>query len=412
MALVALLAACSADFKSGQTKCSPIDRTCPSGFTCAPSGFCVSGVNVDPAGTGGNAGRGGAGGSDLDAGTGTGGMMMEPKVDAETGTGGVPGTGGTRGTGGSGGPDAGPPPPMACADPKFPVACPALYDVPANCYAPGTDCTTVRHCFGQGPATACKVGFENNCYYRNCIRKEACPTGTKLCPGNDTLEIGPICLPMAADCDSLTMCPADEALHFCNPGQWWSCQAKACVPLTTECPMVKEPLLCPARGNVKAVCGSPYDDCSTALMCGEDVWLAPSGETVSCQNSNFSPADNKCPTFRFPSRTKLCPAMPGRGPECFEPNMDCAQRAVCNDVFSICPIGTKNDCQYPNCVVSQCPVVGYPQFTKLCPALNGVGASCQREEIDCSTVVYCPTEDTIGRCPTGKKWDCPTSKCI
>jgi hypothetical protein len=298
----------------------------------------------------------------------------------------------------------------------FPVPCPALYDVKAGCYPAKTDCSTVRHCFGEDTVSSCKVGFANDCWYRNCIPTGPCPTGSQLCPADDAIDLGPICVPMTVDCKTLTYCMGDDNLHYCDTGKAYSCQAKACVALTADCPKAEYPQLCPARGTAPAVCAAPYHDCATAMKCGDDVVVAPVDETISCQYPNYtSPVGNKCPTFRHPTEPKFCPAGGGLGPDCYHANIDCATATTCPGKQPvICSIGTKVDCNYPNsCVVpdGKCPTFGFPAFTKFCPALGGVGPDCYSADTDCSTVVYCKTEDTIGYCPTGKKWDCPTSTC-
>jgi hypothetical protein len=87
-----LLAACSADFKSGMTKCAA-NKACPDGFTCNSLGYCTTpgGLQSPPGVDGGISGAGGTTG--LDGGPkGTGGSVTFP-----------------GGTGGSGGVvDAGP----------------------------------------------------------------------------------------------------------------------------------------------------------------------------------------------------------------------------------------------------------------------------------------------------------------
>jgi hypothetical protein len=184
--------------------------------------------------------------------------------------------------------------------------------------------------------------------------------------------------------------------------------------MTADCPQAKYPQLCPAHGSVGAVCAAPYHDCASSIQCGDKIRIVDAEETATCQFSNYSaPKGNKCPTSRQPVRTKFCPGSANAGPDCYEPNADCSTATICNGISIVCPLGTKVDCQYPNCTVvnGKCPTVGFPWSTKFCPALGGLGPDCYPDGTDCSTVIYCAKENSIGYCTPGKKWDCATSQC-
>jgi hypothetical protein len=307
--------------------------------------------------------------------------------------------------------------PVSCTNPQRQKVCPPILDVPSTCVSADADCSTVRKCFGETAISVCPTGSLNICGYRNCIPAGACPAGTKRCPGDRYQEIGPICLPMADECKSVTFCHGEAgAIHSCEPGKWYSCQAKACVAVAAPCATdPRFPQACPARGTAEASCATPYQDCATATKCATRVFAVDTDETVSCQYANFNtPVGNKCPTSRNPSLSKFCPAGAGAGPSCYRPNADCATLTMCNGKPAMCTIGTKVDCRYPNCtpIDLKCPTFGFPEFSKFCPAQGGVGPGCYWSDTDCSTVVNCPTEGTYGACPTGKKWDCATGTCI
>jgi hypothetical protein len=284
--LTALLATCSAEFKSGMTKCS-VSRTCPDGFTCSSNGYCISpGGNVGPGGTGGSPGS--------DAG----------RPDTTTGTGGTTtpaGTGGTTtpaGTGGSSGPpDAGPP--ANCTDPKFPVSCPALGNVSASCAPAGSDCSTLGKCGNDPDPFICKTGEVLDCQYaatNPCSPKNnTCPTGrsptaTQFCAGKG--GAGPVCASTSADCATLQACPNGD-LVLCTKGNVGDCKYKynQCSPAGGTCSNPMYPKFCPALGDIGPGCYGANIECASVAVCEDEIvgCTAP-GLRVDCAMMKCVPA--------------------------------------------------------------------------------------------------------------------------
>lgn len=311
-----LLASCSADFKSGETKCS-LTGECPEGFTCA-AGICISGAAsgsdaaADSAGgqgggtpasgggSGGGASSGGGGGA-ASGGSGGGGGAASGGM---TGTGGAIGAGGKElaGTGGGGGmQDAGGgsadantmadamPEMITCSDPKFPQPCPANNGLPAVC---------------------------------------------------GTVE---------ADCSTLTRCGSDE-LELCRKGEVVSCgYPNRCSPITNMCPIPTRPTLtkfCPGNGGAGPVCTSPDVDCATLIACSGVAFTCAQGRKPDCKYFPVNPCgpiDNKCAADK-----KFCPAIKGVGPDCYDKDVDCASITLCGNVPVVCSgTGFKVDCTKP-----------------------------------------------------------------
>jgi hypothetical protein len=164
----------------------------------ASCGGSSGGSHGDALGGGGAPGPDGAAGSGPPSGS--------AATDASAPTGG-PG-GGYGGSGGGGGT------PSACSDPAYPVSCPAHGDVPAICWSPGTDCSTLTKCGDQ---------------FRSCTSATS---------------------------------------HF-------DCAAMRCISAAesdggTGCGDPAYPVACPAHGDVPDLCWSSGTICSTIGRCGND----------------------------------------------------------------------------------------------------------------------------------------------
>ncbi|MGZ3418109.1 MAG: hypothetical protein ACXVEE_09615 [Polyangiales bacterium] len=63
-----------------------------------------------------------------------------------------------------------------CADPKYPVYCPALGDVPANCWSTGTLCGSVANCSGTYHSCT-SSGYHYDCTKSTCVADSTGGTG-------------------------------------------------------------------------------------------------------------------------------------------------------------------------------------------------------------------------------------------
>ena len=298
------LAACSADFRSGETRCSPAGE-CPSGFSCS-DGLCVSGVAVDrrggASGTAGNSGKGGStmtgtGGAGEGGAPGSGGSpgtggTTPPATGGMTGAGGTSATGGSTGTGGTKA-DAGmtsdagmTPVTSTCSKPEFPQPCPAKNGVAGVCATAEADCSTLVKCGAD--SVVCRKGQVVNCMYPNRCSPAAntcpipaSPTETQFCPAAG--GAGPICTAPTKDCTTLVACA--KGVVTCEKGYKADCNypANPCGPVGKVCPKADFPQFCPALGAAGPTCTAMGSDCSTVTVCPDNgLAVCPSGQRVDC----------------------------------------------------------------------------------------------------------------------------------
>lgn len=157
---------------------------------------------------GGGGGSGGSPGGGLGGSPGGGAGSGSAATDASvpSGAGGASG-GGTGGAGGS--------TPSPCSDPKFPVSCAARGDVPAICWSPGTNCSTIAKC-------------------------------------------------------------GDQFFSCTTPNAHYDCKEMRCVfdnpsgDGGVECGDPNFPVSCPAIGDVPKLCWSSGTVCSTLVKCGTE----------------------------------------------------------------------------------------------------------------------------------------------
>jgi hypothetical protein len=414
LATVVPLAACSADFRSGETKCSTTGL-CPSGFACV-SGVCVNGATPTPTeATGGTGGRtpltetGGTSGRGTGGSAGTGGTSAN-----DAGTSGTGGTAGSDGGGtmadaslGDAASSAGSDASAAgmCPDQTKPLYCPPLNGAPGRCFSAGFDCSTVAVCGTE--ISVCRPGFLNDCKYPTCVPKSCPDPDTQLCPAAG--GSGPACRPKTDDCSTLVYCPTQEKIGSCKAGEFFSCEMNACMPAPNQCTDPRFPQRCPDKNGVRGVCATTAADCETLTQCGNTRVVCAKGEKVDCRFPNpCGPVADMCTT---PERPKFCPAKDGAGPTCGSTQADCGTLGVCNGRTILCITGRKLDCKYPNpCspIDNKCTDPMRPQF---CPAANGAGPGCWPMGTDCTTLMVCASE--VFACSgTGLRYDCMMDKCV
>lgn len=269
ISLAAVVAACSPDYESGKTRCSP-DLRCPEGFVCT-LGVCVLPGSTPAAGDGGQDAL--VAGPGADAGADTGGLdaVADSLVIADASpadavwAGDVPGgQGGTDARVGAAmdaGVDASPA--GSCTDPMFPVPCPARAGVPAACWSAGTDCTTVTLCGTE--EKACRTGFTFDCAQNKCVVAMCTsnPEKPQYCPARGAYSGG--CWSATTACSTIVECGED--IYACNsPDRVADCVADQCLP-AAMCNYAAQPT--PCRQCFAHKCCSLLNSCVEDATCGQ-----------------------------------------------------------------------------------------------------------------------------------------------
>lgn len=195
LVMIALAAACSADFKSGVTRCGRNEPRCPPGFFCGPDNHCygndlrasvsdaLTDAATDASAVGGDVSPSNGHVLDaLDAPVASGGWNVTglaglypdtaPVADARDGSPGKDASGGDA-TDGPVTIDAG----MACRIGE--KLCPAIYGTPATCMPVTSLCETLTQC---GDATyACRdPGLHVDCAVDDCVERPTCDVGVVI----------------------------------------------------------------------------------------------------------------------------------------------------------------------------------------------------------------------------------------
>jgi hypothetical protein len=206
------------------------------------------------------------------------------------GTGGT-GTGGVPGTGGMMMGTGGTS--GTCTDPMFPVRCPARAGVDAGCWETGVDCKAVVQC-ANGDQLACKSSMANCKYPANpCAPANmACPNAEHpvYCPALG--NVGPDCWTPDTDCTSVVVC--NNEVTACNAGSVVDPATCKCTPkpagMCTADPANPQPCTPPA-GVTTQMCYPPDAICGSITTCaGQTVWCKTAGLIADCGLGQCVPA--------------------------------------------------------------------------------------------------------------------------
>jgi len=266
--------------------------------------------------------------------------------------------------------EAGPSDAGRCADPDFPVSCPArgtLSDggVRAGCWDDGTDCSTITSCSGR--QVGCKLGFRFDCAANRCV--EPCSSDYPVrCPAVGNPADGGVksdCWTANTDCTTVKSCAGLS--RACVAGGVFDCAANRCV-FSSDGGVEAEaapPLTC--EGGQAGCGGRCVDLQSDALNCGR------------CANA--CGAGKQC----FAGQ---CCSTPAAGGNCNLPACGCAAGEVCApDVEAS---GLK-------CVKSDelTEGSGCTQQTPCAPGLGCFGGVCKRY---CGSEADCPLVSGVREC--------------
>jgi hypothetical protein len=246
--------------------------------------------------------------------------------------------------------DAGPSDSGLCANPMFPVSCPALGSpsdggVPAGCWTAATDCSTVKNC--GGTYHACGIDYRFDCATSRCVLTCTDPMYPVMCPAVGSPADGGTladCWTAGTDCSTVRNC--NGTAHACRASYVFDCTANQCF-------LVADGAVRDGGGNADSAC------------------------------SNGCPGGNSC----FAGQ---CCTPPLAGGVCSLPACGCSAGRVCHpdtmatglQCFASGGLGEGQDC-------TAMPRGG-------CAAgLGCIGGVCGRY---CSTDAECPLVDTARSC--------------